>query len=226
MDGEDPHLVASTLVEIALHLGRTDKSREGLDTRFGKRKWWIGIGLGTGYGYAKGKGFEAVNKSPDPAFHSLQSEFQPGLAWAGLGHLAPEVGYQFDPDIAISLEGRLQYIGQPSQYSQFGARAAISVLAKLLLFTKQSQLRFFGSVLAGGGEGFRLIVYPDAGQKNNYTDFKDTVLGGPVVAGLGGGVIYEAAKAVSLVGEIHALAGFPTFSGVLDFNAALQFNIY
>jgi hypothetical protein len=209
-----------------IHLGHVDKAREGLDTRFGKRKWWIGIGLGTGYGYAKGKGFEAVNKSPDPAFHALQSEFQPGLAWAGLGHLAPEVGYQLNPDMAVSLEGRLQYLGQPSQYSQFGARGAISVLAKLLLYTKQAQLRFFGSVLAGGGEGFRLIVYPDAGQNNSYTNFKDTVLGGPILAGVGGGVYYEATKTISLVAELHGLAGFPTFSAVLDVNAAVQINIY
>ena len=209
-----------------LHLGHVDKEREGLDTRYGKRKFWIGLGLGTGYGYAKGNGFEAVNRSPDPGFHSLQDEFVAGLAWSGLGYLAPEVGYAFNPDIAVSLEGRLQYIGQPSQYSQYGARGAISVLAKLLFYTKQSQLRFFGSVLAGGGEGFRFIVYPDSGQNNNYTDFKDTILGGPVVAGLGGGVYYELAKPVSLVGEIHGLVGFPTVSAVVDFEASLQFNIY
>ncbi len=210
-----------------LHLGHRDTEREGLDTRYGKRKWWIGIGIGTGYGYAKGKGFEAVNKSPpsDP-FHSLQSEFQPGLAWAGLGHLAPEVGYAFNPDIALSLEGRLQYTGQPSKYSSFAARGAISVLAKLLFYTKQNQLRFFGSLIAGGGEGFRFVAYPDQGQPNAYTDFKDTILGGPIVAGVGGGVYYELTKAVSAVGEIHGLAGFPTFSVVMDFNAALQFNIY
>ncbi len=209
-----------------LRLGHVDKDLEGLDTRYGKRKWWIGLGLGTGYGYAKGKGFEAVNLSPDPQFHALQTEFQPGLAWAGLGHLAPELGYAFNPDIAVSLEGRVQYIGQPSQYSKFGARGAISVLAKLLFYTRQNQFRLFGSVLAGGGEGFRFIVYPDEGQKNKYTDFKDTILGGPVVAGLGGGVYYELSKAVSAVGEIHGLAGFPTFSMVLDFNAALQVNFY
>jgi len=210
-----------------LRLGHRDTEREGLDTRFGKRKWWIGIGIGTGYGYAKGDGFEAVNKSPktDP-FHSLQGQFQPGLAWAGLGHLAPEVGYAFNPDIAISLEGRLQYTGQPAKYSSFGARGAISVLAKLLFYTKQNQLRFFGSLIAGGGEGFRFVAYPDEGQNNAYTDFKDTILGGPIVAGVGGGVYYEMSKGVSVVGEIHALAGLPTFSVVADFNAALQFNIY
>jgi len=218
-----------------LHLGHIDKAREGLDTHFGNRKWWIGIGLGTGYGYAKGNGFEAVNKSPEtmPAcnsngtpqgLHCFQSEFQPGLAWAGLGHLAPEVGYQIDPDMAISLEGRLQWTGQPAKYADFAAKGAIGVLAKLTFFTKQAQLRFFGSVLAGGGD-FRLVVYPLAGQQNN-SDFKDTVMGGYGLAGVGGGVYYEASKPVSLVAEMHAIAGLPTFSAVVDLNVALQINIY
>ncbi|HMC95194.1 MAG TPA: tetratricopeptide repeat protein [Polyangia bacterium] len=207
-----------------LHLGHIDKAREGLDTRFGKRKWWIGLGLGSGYGYAKGNGFEAVNKSPDPAFHMLQGEFVPGLAWAGLGHLAPEVGYQLSPDVALAVEGRLQWTGQPAKYSQFAAQGAIGVLAKLVLFTKQSQLRFFGSALAGGGQ-FRMVVYPAAGQAMD-SDFKDTVVGGFILAGLGGGLNYEATKAVSLVAEMNALAGLPTFSVVLDLNVALQINIY
>ncbi len=213
-----------------LHLGHRDTEREGLDTRYGKRKFWIGLGLGTGYGYAKGNGFEAVNKSPDMQFHSLSNEFAPGLAWSGLGYLAPEFGYAFNPDIAISLEGRLQYVGQSGQFANYGAKGAISVLAKLIFYTKQSQLRFFGTVLAGGGEGFRFIVYPADGQAPvngfDYSKFKDTILGGPVVAGLGGGVYYELAKAVSVVGEIHGLVGFPTVSAVADFEAALQFNIY
>ena len=218
-----------------LHLGHIDKAREGLDTHYGKRKWWIGIGLGTGYGYAKGNGFEAVNKSPEvtPAcnstgapqgLHCYQSEFQPGLAWAGLGHLAPEVGYQIDPDMALSLEGRLQWTGQPAKYADFAAKGAIGVLAKLTFYTKQAQLRFFGSVLAGGGD-FRLVVYPLAGQPNN-SDFKDTVMGGYGLAGVGGGVYYEASKPVSLVAELHAIAGLPTFSAVVDLNVALQINIY
>src|SRR5579863_10124977 len=155
-----------------VHLGRTDTSREGLDTRYGKRKWWIGIGVGSGYGFAKGNGFEAVNKSTETippgspcsptnqGFHCLQ--FQQGLAFAGLGQLVPEFGYAFTPGLALSLEGRLQYTGIASKYSQFAAQGAIGVLAKLLFYTKQAQLRFFGTVILGGGN-FRFVGYPDAG---------------------------------------------------------------
>jgi len=218
-----------------LFLGRRDTDTEGLDTRYGKRRFWVGIGIGTGFGYAKGDGLEAVNMSQDPAFHSLQSVFQPGGAWAGVAHLAPEVGYQINPDISISIEGRLQYIPQPSTYTHYAARGALSALAKLSFYTKQSQTRFFGSVLAGGGEGVRFIVYPAEGATTNgqpngpavpYQDFKDTVHGGPVLAGVGGGIYYELVHSVSLVSELHVLGSFPKFSAFGDLNIALQFNFY
>jgi hypothetical protein len=204
-----------------MRLGRVNKEKIGLDTRYGNRKYWIGIGIGTGYGYAKGKGLEARE--------DLQSQFAPGLAWAGFAHLAPEFGYQLDPDTAISIAGRLQYIPQPAEFKDFAARGALSVLAKYTMFTKQKELRFFASGIAGGGEGFRFIVYPDQDpppMEANRKNFRDTVLGGPVIAGLGGGLYYEMAHAVSFVLEVNVLAGFPTFSVVTDVNMGLQFNLY
>ncbi len=208
-----------------IRLGRVDKEREGLDTRFGKRKWWIGIGIGTGYGYAKGNGFEAVNRSIDPQFHALQSQFVPGLAWAGIGQLEPEVGYAFNPGMALSVAGRLQYTLPPSKYADFVYKGAIGVMAKLLFYTKQSQLRFFLGPLVGAGN-FRFLGYPDAGSNNGYSDFKDTIVAGPFLAGAAGGLYYEASKAISLVVEINEIAGLPTFGLVTDVNFGLQFNIY
>jgi hypothetical protein len=209
-----------------IHLGHVDKEREGLDTRYGKRKWWIGIGVGTGYGYAKGNGFEAVNRSnPNDQFHSLQSQFTPGLAWAGIGQLEPEIGYAFSPGMALSVAGRLQYTAPPAKYADFTYKGAIGVMAKLLFYTKQSQLRFFIGPLAGGGN-FRFLGYPDTGADNKYTDFKDTIVAGPLLVGAAGGLYYEASKPVSLVIEINEIAGLPTFGLVTDVNFALQFNIY
>jgi len=202
---------------------------EGPD-RFGKRKVWIGMGAGTGFGYAKGQGLEAVNRSPDMMFNKLASEFQPGLAWAGLLHLAPELGYQISPNVAISVEGRFQYIPQPAQYARYASKGAISGLLKVMRYTKQDQIRFFGTGIVGGGEGFRFPVHPvDPAihpELSKVQDFKDTVRGGPIVAGAGVGVYYEASKRASIVVELHALAGFPIFSFVVDANLALQINFY
>jgi len=195
-------------------LGKIDRSKVGVDTRYGKRSWWIGIAGGTGMGYAKGNGPEA---RPD-----LKSLFVPGAGWAGLGQLAPEVGYHFSPDMAVSIQGRHQYIPQPKQFAPYTASGANSVLARLLVFTKQKRARLYGAVMAGGGEGFRLVLYPDP----NRPTFKDTVRGGPLVLGVGVGFLFEISKALSFVTEVNGLGGLPSICGVVDVNIGLQINIY
>jgi hypothetical protein len=196
----------------------------------GKRRWWVGIGAGSGFGYAKGQGLEAVNRSPDMMFNKLASEFQPGGAWAGLLHLAPEIGYQISPNVAISIEGRFQYIPQPAQYSHFAANGAISGLLKVMRYSEQARIRFFGTGIVGGGEGFRFVVQPvdpaTHPELAQVRDFKDTVRGGPIIAGAGVGMYYEASKRAAIVIETHGLAGFPIFSFVVDANLALQINFY
>jgi hypothetical protein len=204
-----------------LYLGKVDKSKIGLDTRFGKRKWWIMVGAGVGYGYASGN----LEARPD-----LQSAFAPGLAFSGLMHFAPEVGYQVTPDFAVAIQGRNQIILQPPEWSKFTAHGAQSILLRALLFTRQQRLRFYGSGMAGGGEGFRFTLFPDSSTGVNggpsRTNFQDTIRGGPILAGLGGGLYYEASSPVSIVLEVNALAGFPDFSVVADVNFGLQINIY
>ena len=136
------------------------------------------------------------------------------------------------PNIGLSLEGRFQYIPQQAKYARFAARGALSGLAKLMVYTKQSQIRFFGSAIVGGGEGFRFVVKPASivtdpnSRLYAVRDFQDTVKGGPVIGGAGIGMYYEATRRASIVLEVHALAGFPTFSFVVDANLALQFNFY
>ena len=203
-------------------LGKIDTYKFGLDTRYGNRRWWIGLGVGSGFGFAPASGLESLP--------NLQNRYASGGAWAQLGHIAPEIGYQIGPNLAISLEGRSQYIPQTKHFSSYAATGAHLVLAKLLLYTKQSQGRFFGSIAAGGGEGFRLVAHPAEGLKpfpggdTMYPDFKDTVLGGPVAAGAGGGYLYEISKGVSWMAEVNLLVGFPKFAAVADFNTGFQIN--
>jgi hypothetical protein len=213
-------------------LGHKDKALEGLDVRYGQRSWWIGLGFGSGFGYAKGDGLEAVNRSPDAIFNSLRMDFVAGGAWAGYGNFVPELGFHLTPNVALSAAVRWQMIYQPEKYRRFTATGAISGLAKLMFYTKQSQLRFFGTVLAGGGEGFRFVVKPAANvtcpgdDLCDIRDFQDTIRAGPFIGGVGAGMYYEASRRVSVVLEAHALAGLPTFGLVVDGTLALQFNFY
>jgi hypothetical protein len=76
--------------------------------------------------------------------------------------------------------------------------------------------------MAGGGDGVRFVLFPDPMRP----DFKDTVRGGPYLAGAGLGFYWEMSHPVSLVVEMNGLAGFPSVSYVVDMNLALQINIY
>jgi len=229
-DVENPLEEQEGPYKAKLRLGTTDKAREGLDVRYGNRKWWISIGAGSGFGFAKGNGLEAVNMSPDQQFHDLASVFVAGGAWAGLGQLVPEVGFHLSPNLALAVQGRIQYIPQPPEFARYSAKGAYAVMGKFIAYTKQARIRFFGAGLAGGGEGFRFVVKPVQEQpppgKENLLNFKDTILGGPGVAGVGAGFYFEIAKSVSFVAEVDGLAGFPTFSFVADANVSLQFNFY
>ena len=199
-----------------IHLGHIDKEREGLDTRYGKRKWWIGIGDRDRLRLRQGervRGGQQVDRSPVP--RAAEPVHRRGSAWAGIGQLEPEIGYAFSPDMALSVAGRLQYTLPPSKYADFVYKGAIGVMAKLLFYTKQSQLRFFLGPLAGGGN-FRFVGYPDAGATcvsgSLATPISRTPSSaGPLLVGAIGGLYYEASKPVSLVVEINEIVGLPTF---------------
>lgn len=201
-------------------LGHIDRSKIGVDTRYGNRTFWIGLGVGTGWGYAVSSNLE-VRKE-------LAGTYGSGVAQAGLFQLAPEIGFQINPDVAIAIEGRNEYINQDRHFAPYTASGANSVLLRLLLYTKQQRGRFYLSLAAGGGEGIRFVAYPADYPGNPYGDqdkkFKDTILAGPFLAGAGGGYNYEISKSVSFVAELNLLAGLPKFGIVGDLNLGFQVN--
>jgi tetratricopeptide (TPR) repeat protein len=170
--------------------------------------WWIGLGLGSGIGYAGGAGPE-IYKNTD---------FRAGYAWAKVVQVTPELGYFMTPNLSLSLQGRIQYISQPS--SNAIAPACVAFLARLLYFSNGETVRFYAGPILGGGLGFRLVVsgLTTASGKT----ITDTVRGGPIVAGVGGGMSVGLSDSWSWILELNGLAGFPTFSMVLDFNTGLR----
>jgi hypothetical protein len=205
--GESPRIV----------LGRVDRSRVGLDTRYGNRRFWIGVGVGTGEVYA-------INGVPESRVRSLDDQRPDqkvtGFGWAGLGQLVPEIGVMLTPDWALTLESRHQWIPQDKKYAGVTASGAHAVLVRGLRFTKQNRFRQYFGVAAGGGEGIRMNIFSDP----NNNAFKDTILVGHVLVGGTGGLYYEISRSLSWVGEINALVGFPKAGIGFDFNTALQFN--
>ena len=176
-------------------------------------RWFIGLGLGSGAGYSTDPKLEVYGK--------YGAEVTPGVLFAGGGHALPEIGYMVTDHVGLSVQGRVQYIPRPDAVSASGAMAAF---ARALFFSGTGASRFYGILQAGGGEGFRLKMSPVV--KNATTGAttreQDTVRGGPIVAGIGGGYAYGFTDFIALTLETNLLAGAPNFALAYDVNAGLR----
>ncbi|HEY4184116.1 MAG TPA: tetratricopeptide repeat protein, partial [Polyangia bacterium] len=198
-------------------LANTDTDFEG--RKFGNRRFWIGVGVGTGL-------VLPFSGTPEALVNGYKDEGHapavPGIGWAGLLHVAPTIGIQFNPNIGLSIEGRDQWIRTPKGVSStVAASGAHSVLVKLLFYTHQQRFRFFYGGGAGGGEGIREIVNV---QQPGQSSFQDTVRIGPYLITAAGGMIFEFTKAVSGVLQLNAYVGFPKKGMSADGNLGIQFN--
>lgn len=180
------------------------------------RLLWAGIEVGAGAGFSFGG---------KPEYRKADLTAPTGVAPAIPGGANLEVGYYLNPQLAVALQTRHQYIDQPT--GSGAATGAHAFFAKALYFVTTGRARFFGTAQAGVGIGrqykpdaaFRLIIHPDS---QNLT-FKDTVGGGPFAAGVGAGWAYELTYMWSFVAEARALVGAPRLASVLDLAVGMQF---
>ncbi|MDX2018837.1 MAG: hypothetical protein SF187_01245 [Deltaproteobacteria bacterium] len=190
-----------------------EKGKKGEEEGVYAGRWFIGLGLGSGAGY-----------SPDPkleVYGQYGGSVTPGMLFAGGGHALPEVGYMVSDHVGISVQGRVQYIPRPNTVSAGGAFAAF---VRALFFTGTGPSRFYGILQAGGGEGFRLKMSPVVknAATGTTTREQDTVRGGPLVAGAGGGYAYGLTETLDFTLETNLLAGAPDFALAFDVNAGLR----
>jgi hypothetical protein len=235
VDASDQPVVSSGRAEspnVMMIVSKSKKRKEEEDPladdidflgrKFGNRRFWIGLGVGTGVVYTfNGTPEAAVNGYADQTHSPPVS----GIGWAGIGHAAPTIGVALNPNWAISLEGRNQFILRPKGVSStVAASGANSLILRVLHYTKQARTRFYFGVGAGGGEGIREIVKvpnPDASK----SAFQDTVLVGPFLAAGNLGLIYEMSTGLSLTSQINAYIGFPKTGLAVDWNViGLQVN--
>lgn len=191
----------------------------------GSRPFWVGVGVGTGYGWAKGT--TEVTPRDDKG---VSNDFS-GLAPASIVHFTPEVGYFIAPTLMLTLQGRVQlvsggttvYDAQCAGGTCAPAKAALAVLAKgtWLLGTGSSAWRPFASAALGLGELRHLVTIKKSlvgcgGAADRAGYCKDTVKGGPVLAGGGGGIAYTLTQNTVLIAEAQALVGIPNATVNLD----------
>ena len=183
-----------------------------------KGTWWFSLGVGSGLGYAAAHSTEAFGKPP--YYCAVNS----GLAWAATGQLAPEIGYFIGRKTALSLGGRDQGIFGGVAGTATGAHA---LLLRMLFFTEgDEKIRWYFSLVGGWGEGFRLQVTADIrDQDGNPTGMtvKDTVRGGPFVAGIGAGMLYKLSRHFRWSIETQSLVGFGHISAVLDLTSGVRY---
>jgi hypothetical protein len=176
--------------------------------------------VGSGVGYTSGKG--EVNA--DVPVSGTASG-------ALLGHIAPEVGYWLRPDLMLSLQGRFQLVTGTTELDKAGKTyspvpAALAVFAKASWFANSSgNLRPFVSGGVGGGQIRHVVTFgnlTDCGSTGNQKCV-DSVVAGPLLAEVGGGVFYKLTSAVALVLSSNVEFAAPKFTLNLDINGGIGF---
>ena len=197
----------------------------------GERRFVFALLAGTGLGWTSGVGeVRQVQVTPS------------GLAWASLGHLAPELGYYVTPHLLLGVQGRIQLISgaqefRPSEGPTPGvcggdgvcspARAAFAGLAKASWFFGDpgSAFRPFLSASLGGGQ-IRHVAQAgnkaDCGAAQNAKCF-DTIAGGPFLFGAGVGLSYALSHSLAAVFAVDGLGAMPDFTAQADVNLGVSF---
>jgi tetratricopeptide (TPR) repeat protein len=196
------------------------------------RRFFFALSAGTGVGWMSGSGEETGMAVPKGT-----------LAWARLGHLAPQVGYLFTPRLMLGLQARLQRISGATEYHLAGqppdecggdgvCSPATGALAGLLKGTwffgaPRSAFRPYASVSIGGGTIRHVTTF--SGTKRcgaqGTAACVDTLAGGSFLAGPGVGFVYQLSDAVGLVFAIEGLVGTPKFTANLDGNLGVAFQL-
>jgi len=183
-----------------------------------KHDFWLSLGPGAGFGYASAHSTEAFGPHYNIGFNS-------GLAFTGLAGCLLELGYFFGRSTAISVAYRGQYFfSKGPDGTAIGAWAA---LVRLLFFTSgESRVRWYFALAAGAGEGFRFQVdalVQDQTGKDTGRTVKDTVRGGPFLAGAGGGMLLRLSRRWWwTVLDTQFLLGFANVSAVLDLTTGVR----
>jgi hypothetical protein len=175
---------------------------------------WVGFGVGSGYGWHLDLPLERH------AGRQVTSGFSP----AGLGHISPELGYQWTSRLSLSIQTRHQYLpaagSGDAEVTGAPPQLAHAVLARLqyALFDL-GDLQFVGSLVAGGGSALRMNIAPN---KKSGLAASDTVVSGPGAAGAGLGLAYNFNPHLIATLEGRGLAGFAAFGVLIEGTAGLQ----
>jgi hypothetical protein len=212
--------------------GETSEGGEQGGEEGGSVSLWFALAAGSGFGYHSGT--PEANRTND-AGAALKSS---GVAMSQLLQIAPEIGIFVSDSLVLSLQGRIQLVSGASQVNgkevtnNTGAcnggtcqpaSYALAVLAKAIWFVGEPRrVTPFLSLAAGAGQ-IREVV--DVGKLSGCpsSGCKDTVVGGPVLFGPGGGITVELNDSFSFLAGANLLVGAPKVMANLDVNVGLVY---
>ncbi len=188
-------------------------------------QYFVAFMLGSGFGWASGTG---------DTNHDV-SVGAPGLAPSTLLQIAPEFGYWLTSSLMLSVQLRYQIItGTVDPYlngvDYKTAKYAFAAFAKATwkLGDDEGSFHPFFSLMGGGGYIRHVVtLHPTraptgCGQMMNQSCV-DTIQGGPILVGPGGGIFYDLTDSLSLVGQANAVLGFWDFTFNLDINVGIAY---
>jgi hypothetical protein len=184
------------------------------------RHWFFAALVGGGAGWARGNGDTNADTMIEPS----------RVALAGLGQLAPEIGYWLSATFMVSVQGRFELVtGTTDVYANgrvyHGANFAAAGFLKGTWVvgggpTTHPTTRPFFSLAAGVGQIRHVVTFDklDTCEANGNSACVDTIAAGPVAVGPGGGVMFDLASNVAGVVQLNTQLTFPSYSFNVDAN--------
>jgi hypothetical protein len=202
-----------------------------------KGVFFIAVTGGSGVGLIKGAG------ELDPVAHKLDA---PGFALAQTGQVSPEVGFFISPDLLISAQIRIQYVGglngkpprpvagvaNPCGTDNFctPGNGAVAGFAKLTMLLGEGPMHFTIGGQIGGGNIRHALEFPEdktclSGPGGSTQSCVDTLAGGPFLIGPTAGLFYELGSSADFVLAVNTALGVPHFTFNFDLAAGIGFRI-
>ena len=207
---------------VARH--KSEEEEEGDDEDEGpNHRYFAALLLGSGFGWATGVGDTNHDVMINPA----------GIAPASLFQIAPEFGYWWSSSLMVSLQLRYQHITGTTDVivgtrTYHTANYAFAAMGKATwkFGEDDHSLHPFFSLAVGGGQIRHVVTFSKlpktCGPKMNETCV-DTIAGGPILAGPGGGIFYDLTDNLSLVGEADSVIALPNFTFNIDINIGIAY---
>lgn len=184
-----------------------------------EHRWFAGLVAGAGFGTVSGHGELNADRPVSGA-----------ISGAPLGQLSPEIGTWWTPNLVLSAQARIQIVTGGTEIDANGrvyrpASWALALFGKASWFFGDGALRPFVAGALGGGQIRHVVTFgvlKDCGPARNQTCV-DTVVAGPALAQLGGGLLYRVAGDLAIVAGTNLQLAAPKFTANVDINAGVAF---